>query len=269
MRVTIDDRPIDVREGTTILEACRAEGIEIPTLCFLETLEPANACRLCVVEVEGGGALVPSCSRMLEEGMRIQTDSERVRHSRKMIVELLAATVDLSIAEVGDLVDEYGAEPDRLGLARADTGANVDNPLYVRDLDRCVLCYRCVDVCGDQAQNTFAITVAGRGATAHIATEFDVSLPESACVFCGNCVAVCPTGALIVRREFDMRQAGTWDPEAQEVTRTICPYCGVGCNLDLHVQDNQIVKVTSPLDHDVSSGHLCIKGRFGYLHVER
>jgi predicted molibdopterin-dependent oxidoreductase YjgC len=269
LTLVLDGEEVDFTRGETLFEVADRHDKEIPTLCYLETLEPANACRLCVVEVEGGGALVPSCSRELEEGMRVQTDSERVRHSRRMILELLAATVDLSIVEVGDLVDEYGAEPDRLGLDGSEEPAVVDNPLYVRDLDRCVLCYRCVDVCGEQAQNTFAITVAGRGGVARIATEFDVALPESACVFCGNCVAVCPTGALIGRTEFDMRQAGTWDSDAQHITRTICPYCGVGCNLDLHVQDNQIVKVTSPLDHDVTLGNLCIKGRFGYSHVER
>ena len=268
MRATIDSRPIDVGEGTTILEACRNEGIDVPTLCFLETLEPANACRLCVVEVVGSGALVPSCSREVAEGMVIETDSPRVRHSRRMVLEFLAATADLTISDLDDLVESYGAEPDRLGLARSGRAPDLDNALYVRDLERCVLCYRCVDVCGEQAQNTFAITVAGRGSTAHVATEFDVALPDSACVFCGNCVAVCPTGALIALTEFDMRNEGTWDESAQHVARTVCPYCGVGCNLELHVQDNRIVKVTSPLDHSVTSGNLCIKGRFGYLHVE-
>lgn len=268
MRVTIDGRPLDVTEGATILEVCRDEGIEVPTLCFLETIEPANACRLCVVEVEGMGALVPSCSRETSEGMVVSTDSERVRHSRRMVLEFLAATADLSIAGLEKLVESYGAEPGRLGLAPPGKGPEIDNDLYARDLDRCILCYRCVDVCGDQAQNTFAITVAGRGAAAHIATEFDVSLPDSACVFCGNCVAVCPTGALIPVTEFEMRTEGTWDESVQKITQTVCPYCGVGCNLELHVQDNRIVKVTSPLDHDVTSGNLCIKGRFGYRHVE-
>jgi len=268
MRITIDGRPSDVADGTTILEACRGEGIEVPTLCFLETLEPANACRLCVVEVEGSGALVPSCSREAAEGMIVKTDSDRVRHSRRMVLEFLAATTDLSIAGLDDLIESYGAEPDRLHLTGSGRHPNVDNSLYVRDLDRCILCYRCVDVCGEQAQNTFAITLAGRGASAYIATEFDVALQDSACVFCGNCVAVCPTGALIPVTEFEMRRDGSWDEAQQVVTRTVCPYCGVGCNLELHVQDNRIVKVTSPLDHDVTSGNLCIKGRFGYQHVQ-
>ena len=144
---------------------------------------------------------------------------------------------------------------------------NTDNGLYVQDLSKCVLCYRCVSACGDDAQHTYAISVTDRGFAAAISTEFGMALPDSACVFCGNCVAVCPTGALIVTTEYDMRQAGTWDEEAQTVTRTICAYCGVGCNLDVHVQDNEIVKVTSPFDHEVTAGNLCIKGRFGWSHV--
>ncbi len=264
MNITIDRRSIDVDEGTTILEACRAEGIEVPTLCFLETLEPANACRLCVVEVEGSAALVPACSRQVSEGMKVKTDSERVRHSRRMVMEFLAATTDISLLDV----ERFGADPDRLPIGRPTADAVIDNDLYVRDLDRCVLCYRCVDVCGEQAQNTFAISVAGRGSGAAIATEFDVALPDSACVFCGNCIAVCPTGALIPLTEFQMRADGTWDEERQQVTRTVCAFCGVGCNLDLHVQDGVIVKVTSPLNHDITRGNLCIKGRFGFQHVE-
>ncbi|MCH7789423.1 MAG: 4Fe-4S binding protein, partial [Acidobacteria bacterium] len=139
--------------------------------------------------------------------------------------------------------------------------------LYIWAYDRCVLCYRCVDACGDDAQHTFAISVAGRGYGAHISTEFDVALPDSACVYCGNCVAVCPTNALQFRTEFDLRAAKDWRPDDQTVTTTVCSYCGVGCNLELHVQDNSIVKVTSPADHSVTEGNLCIKGRFGWDYV--
>jgi predicted molibdopterin-dependent oxidoreductase YjgC len=126
-----------------------------------------------------------------------------------------------------------------------------------------VLCYKCVQACGVDHQNTFAIAVAGRGFDAHIATEFDVPLPESACVYCGNCIAVCPTGALMAKDEYDLRQAGEWKPDEQTVTDTICPYCGVGCTLTLHVQDGDIVKATSPMEND-----LCVKGRFGWRFVQ-
>jgi predicted molibdopterin-dependent oxidoreductase YjgC len=143
----------------------------------------------------------------------------------------------------------------------------VDNELYVRDYAKCILCYKCVDACGEQHQNTFAIHVAGRGFDARISTELDTPLPESACVYCGNCIAVCPTGALMFRSEHELREAGNWREDEQTVTETTCPYCGVGCSLELHVQDNAIVKVTSPADHDVTLGNLCVKGRFGFEHV--
>ncbi len=142
-----------------------------------------------------------------------------------------------------------------------------DNELFVRDYTRCMLCMKCVQACGDDAQHTYAIAVAGRGFEARIATELSVSLPDSACVFCGNCIGVCPTGALAFTQEFDLRQAGTWDEARQTVTDTICTYCGVGCTLTLRVQDNRIVRVTSPADSSVTGGHLCIKGRFGWGHV--
>ena len=112
-----------------------------------------------------------------------------------------------------------------------------------------------------------AFGIAGRGFEAHISTESDVPLPDSACVYCGNCIGVCPTGALMFKTEYDMREAGTWDESKQNKGDTICAYCGVGCTLTVHAQDNQIVKVTSPLDHDVTRGHLCIKGRFGWQFV--
>ena len=144
----------------------------------------------------------------------------------------------------------------------------IDNELYVRDYSKCILCYKCVDACGEQYQNTFAIHVAGRGFDARISTEYVAELPESACVYCGNCIAVCPTGALMFRSEHELREEGDWREDEQVVTTTVCPYCGVGCNLELHVQDNTIVKVTSPDDHDVTRGNLCIKGRFGFQHVQ-
>jgi predicted molibdopterin-dependent oxidoreductase YjgC len=159
-------------------------------------------------------------------------------------------------------------EPDGSLAATVAQPVKVDNDLYVRDYTKCILCYKCVEACGVDAQNTFAIAVAGRGFDARISTEFAIPLTESACVYCGNCIGVCPTDALMFKSEFDMREAGTWDESEQTVTDTICPYCGVGCTLELHVQDNDIVKVTSPMDHSVTNGHLCIKGRFGWQFVQ-
>ena len=273
LTTTIDGRDVQVPEGTTILDACRRMQIDTPTLCNLETLTPVNVCRVCVVEVEGSRVLVPACSRKVEAGMKIQTNSDRVRHSRRLVLELLASSVDMSLCapEVHRWMADYGAAPERFGPGAATVAqpVKVDNELYVRDYSRCILCYKCVEACGEDAQNTFAIGVAGRGFDVHISTEFTVPLPESACVYCGNCIGVCPTGALMFKSEHDMRRAGTWDEDRQHVTETVCPYCGVGCMLELHVQDNTIVKVTSPLDHSVTAGHLCVKGRFGFEFVQK
>jgi predicted molibdopterin-dependent oxidoreductase YjgC len=290
----IDGKAVSVPAGTTILEACRSQGIETPTLCFLENLTPVNVCRVCVVELEGARTLVPACSRLAEPGMKVKTDSERVRLSRRLVLEFLASSADLSTApSAQDYMKRYDARPERYGEPAAPArleerdgaiaghhqapgkGAatvrqpvKVDNDLYVRDYSKCILCYKCVEACGEDAQNTFAIAVAGRGFDARISTEFASPLPDSACVYCGNCIGVCPTGALMFKSEHDMRAAGTWDESRQARTTTICTYCGVGCNLELYVQDNKIVKVTSPLDHDVTNGHLCIKGRFGWQFVQ-
>ena len=264
--VTIDGKPVVVAAGDTLLDAARQLGLEIPTLCFLDTLHPVNVCRVCVVELEGSRALVPACSRPAENGMVVRTDSERVRHSRKMVLEFLASSVDVSTApEMQRYISEAGADPARWGTecASVTQPPKVDNDLYIRDYGKCILCYKCVEACGEDAQNTFAIAVAGRGFDARISTEFDVPLTDSACVYCGNCIAVCPTGALMFKTEFDLRAEGRWDESAQTVATTVCPYCGVGCNLEVHVQDEQIVKITSPLDHSITSGNLCIKGRFG------
>ncbi len=269
--VSIDGKMVSVAAGATLLDACRQAGVDTPTLCYADNLTAANACRVCVVEVEGSRTLVPSCSRSAEDAMVVQTDSERVRHSRKMVLEFLGSGVDLSQADdLAGWIDYYGSEPDRYGPDRAmiKEEVRIQDSLYIRDYDKCVLCYKCVSACGEDAQHSFAIAVAGRGFDARIRTEFDVRLPDSACVYCGNCVAVCPTNALQFKTEFDLRKMGEWKPTEQAVTRTVCSYCGVGCNLEVHVQDDTIVKVTSPDDHDVTSGHLCIKGRFGWSYVQ-
>ncbi len=294
VELTVDGRAVKVTEGTTLLQACRQQGIDTPTLCYLENLTPVNVCRVCVVEVEGSRTLVPACSRAAENGMKVLTDSERVRLSRRLVMEFLASSVDLSTApDAQRYMRDYGARPERFGPqapaakegdrdfriagrhAPPDGGAEtvrqpvkVDNDLYVRDYSKCILCYKCVEACGVDAQNTFAIAVAGRGFDARISTEFAAPLPDSACVYCGNCIGVCPTGALMFKSEHDMRRDGQWDEARQAKTDTICAYCGVGCTVTLHVQDNAIVKVTSPLDHDVTEGHLCIKGRFGWQFVQ-
>ena len=268
--VRIDGADVTVDEGATILDACTQHGIDTPTICYAENLTPVNACRVCVVEVEGNRTLVPSCSRPAEDGMEIQTDSDRVRHSRRMVLEFLGTANDLSEApEINEWSSQYGVDTTRYaeGAERFDQPVKIQDNLYIRDYDKCVLCYKCVDACGEEAQFTFAIAMSGRGFDNRISTEFDVTLPDSACVYCGNCIGVCPTNALQFKTEFDLRAADNWREDDQSVTRTVCSYCGVGCNLELHVQDNEIVKVTSPADHEVTHGHLCIKGRFGWKYV--
>ena len=297
IEITIDGQTVAVPEGGTLLDAARRLGIETPTLCYLENLTPVNVCRICVVEVEGSRTLVPACSRKAEAGMVVKTDSERVRLSRRLVLELLASSVDVSTApDLLAYMERYEARPERFGppappaaagerdgarpghhhapeggpeasAATVHQPVKVDNDLYVRDYSKCIVCYKCVEACGKDAQNTFAIAVAGRGFDARISTEYDVGLPDSACVYCGNCIGVCPTGALMFKSEFDLRQAGSWDESRQTATDTICPYCGVGCTLTVHVQDERIVKVTSPIDDGVTRGHLCIKGRFGWEYV--
>ncbi len=296
----IDGHPVKVREGQTILDACRSAAIETPTLCFATNLTPVNACRVCVVELEGARVLVPACARKAEPGMKVKTDSARVRHSRKLVLEFLASSVDLSTAsaKTHEWIEKYEADPARFGAdatapapeSRYDRDhtepghheapdvstpltvaqpEKIDNDLYMRDYSKCILCYKCVEACGEDAQHTFAIAVAGRGFDARISTEYAVPLTDSACVYCGNCIGVCPTGALMFNSEHQMRKDGKWEESKQKVTSTICPYCGVGCDLELHVQDNEIVKVTSPADHYVTSGHLCIKGRFGFSFAQK
>jgi predicted molibdopterin-dependent oxidoreductase YjgC len=294
IELSVDGEAVRVFEGSTILDACRMLGNDQPTLCYGDTLTPVNVCRVCVVELEGARTLVPACSRAAEPGMKIETDSERVRLSRRLVLEFLASSVDLSTAPAAQgYLQRYDAKPERYGAParpakagerdRAVPGhhpadpkaaatvrqpVKVDNDLYVRDYAKCILCYKCVEACGVDAQNTFAIAVAGRGFDARISTEFAAPLPDSACVYCGNCIGVCPTGALMFKSEHDLRAAGVWDEARQTRTDTICAYCGVGCTLTLHIQDNRIVKATSPLDHDVTRGHLCVKGRFGYQFVQ-
>lgn len=207
--LTIDGQTISVPPGTTILQAAQSLGGEIPTICYHPHFTPPALCRICVVEVERSRVLVQACSRAVENGMVVHTTSLRVQLARKVLLEMLNSTVDLSEApQIQDYISRYGAEPDRYGAGskRREFPLFDDNPFYLRDYSKCVMCWRCVQACGEDVQWTFAIYRAGRGIDAHIATFEEVPIPESTCVYCGNCVQACPSGALKPKRAYWMEQ---------------------------------------------------------------
>ena len=272
MELKVDGAAVTVPQGSTLLDACRAAGVEVPTLCYLETLTPVNACRRLRRRAgrragAGAGLLAPGRGGH-GGGDRLGAGASGPQGGPRA-ARLLGRPVHRPRArrDDGGLRRPSGALR-RRSAATAAQPVKDDNDLYVRDYAKCVLCYKCVEACGVDAQNTFAIAVAGRGFDAHISTELDVPLPESACVYCGNCIAVCPTGALMAKPEYELRRAGAWAPERQTTTDTICGYCGVGCTLTVHVQDDRIVKATSPLENQVTHGNLCVKGRFGFEFVQ-
>ncbi len=217
--LTIDGQPVTVEAGTTIHKAAHAIGIEIPTICYHDHCTSNGLCRMCVVEVEGARVLSPACVAQVSEGMQVKTRSERVERSRRTIVEMLGSTVDLSeTPEVQRFAQDYHADLDRFAGERRHPAVIDDNPMYVRDYEKCILCWRCVQVCAEDAQYTFALNFSGRGFETTIGTYFDKPMPETTCVFCGQCVGVCPTGALKPKREWLLEQGKTPD-ELMQLTR--------------------------------------------------
>ena len=200
----IDGQSVTTDADSTILQAAKELGIGIPTICYHDYCTSNALCRICVVEVEGSRVLVPACTGKIAEGMKVQTRSTRVMQARKTILEMLAATVDLSEADdILDMFPEYNASTDRFPEAQKRVPDLLDdNPMYVRDYAKCILCWRCVQVCAEDAQYTFAINFTGRGFDTSIGTYFDKGMTETTCVFCGQCVGVCPTNALKPRREW-------------------------------------------------------------------
>jgi NADH dehydrogenase/NADH:ubiquinone oxidoreductase subunit G len=200
----MDGKEITIEDGKTLLEAARENGINIPTICFHEATTANALCRICVVEVDGMRVLQPACIVEATNNMKVQTRSEKVVRARRTILEMLASTTDLSEApEIQTMMFEYGASSSRFPNAeRRESEVKDDNPMYVRDYSKCLLCWRCVQVCAEDAQYTFAINFDGRGFETQIGTFFDRTIPETSCVLCGQCVAVCPTGALKPKREF-------------------------------------------------------------------
>src|SRR5512136_1218543 len=219
--LTIDGQSVTVEAGTTIHKAAQSIGVEIPTICYHDHCTSNGLCRTCVVEVEGARVLAPACVAQVSEGMKVKTRTERVERSRRTIVELLGSTVDLSEApDIQRFARDYSADLERFADgAKREHPVIDDNPMFIRDYEKCILCWRCVQVCADDAQYAFAINFDGRGFETSIGTYFDKGMMETTCVFCGQCVGVCPTGALKPKREWLLEQGKTPD-ELIQLTRT-------------------------------------------------
>ena len=221
VNLTIDGKQVNVPAGTTILKAAEQAGVDVPTICYHDYCTANALCRICVVQVEGARVLSPACVAQVSEGMQVQTRNERVDRSRRTILEMLDSAVDLSEApEIIEFEQDYQADVERFaGGKQREFPIYDDNPMYIRDYSKCILCWRCVQVCAEDAQYTYAINFGERGFETHIGTFFDQSMPETTCVFCGQCVGVCPTGALKPKREWLMEQGHTPD-EVMSLTRT-------------------------------------------------
>jgi predicted molibdopterin-dependent oxidoreductase YjgC len=266
VRLTIDGMEVEVPAGSTVLEAAAGAGVFIPTLCHDPELSAVGACRLCVVEIPGMRNLPAACVTQVTPGMEVHTSSPAVIEARRTILELLLAGHPedcLTCEKAGDcrLQDYaylYGVRRPSFGGEKRDYPPDDSHPFILRDAGKCILCGRCVRVCAE-IQGRSVIDYAYRGFATRVIPAFDLPLQESGCVSCGSCVAVCPVGALMPR---EMKGRGrTW--ELKKV-RTVCPYCGTGCTIELNVKDGRVVGVTSAPDGEVNGRHLCVKGRFGY-----
>ena len=260
--ISINNQEIKADPGQTILEAARAHNIYIPTLCYHPQLSVFGGCRLCLVEIEGVPKLMPSCSTPITEGMKIITNNEKISNARKFLIELILSdhNCDCIICEkngdceLQNLAYAYGIIENRFTGEAHNYPIEDNNPVIERDLKKCILCGRCVRVC-KEIQGVGAIDFVARGFKTKVGTSFDKALN---CEFCGQCIGVCPVGALTSKiSKFKGRIFET------EKVDTICPYCGCGCNLTLHIKDDKIVKVTSG-DDTINEGFLCGKGRFGF-----
>jgi len=269
-KISINGDEFSFKPGETILQVAERNGIDIPTLCYIKGLNPTGACRMCVVEVKGARNLLPSCATPATNNMVVETESERVIKSRKLNIELLLASGHHNCitcekngdCRLQDLAYRYKVETIRFPESKTkyETEANA---LIIRDFSRCILCGRCVQVC-NEVQVNMAISYGYRGSASKIVAVGDLPLNESDCVFCGECVQACPVGALI---ESSSRFQGR--PWEVEKVQTTCPYCGVGCQMNLHIKDNKVIKITGAEDVAPNFGSLCVKGRFGYDFINK
>ncbi len=269
--ITIDGKEVEASSGQTILEVAKENGIYIPTLCHYEGTTNPGACRVCVVEVENARTLVASCCMPVSPGMVINTGTDRVKEARKLVVELLWASGDHNCltcekngnCELQDLVYQMEIEEPRFKIEPPGYEIEQTNSMIQRDLNKCILCGRCVRVCNEIQVNE-VLDFSMRGSYSKVGPAFDADYIDSECVFCGECVDACPVGAITFKQA---RFAGR--PWELEKVRTTCTYCGVGCQLDLNIYNGKIVKVTGNREYgNPNQGSLCVKGRFGMDFVD-
>ena len=271
--MTLDGEEIGFAEGETIYEVAQRHRREVPTLCYDPRLEPFGSCRLCVVEVEGARAPVASCTTKATPGMKVRTRTDEIDNHRKVLLEMVASEnreIDVdslrgyASQELKTLVDRYQARSGRFqGRHSGQSNEVDDNPFILRDYDLCISCNRCVRVCAEQ-EGDHAISIMNRGFHTQITTEFNGLLKESSCTFCGQCVQTCPTGALADKKALRAAE----QPGAVEKTRSICPYCGVGCSVDILKKKDKLVGVHPAMDGPANEGALCVKGQFAYDFVQ-
>ena len=221
IKLTLDEIEIEVHKGATLLDAAEKAGVDIPVICYHEATSPNGLCRICVVDVDGGRVLQPACVAECQAESNVETRNDRVLRSRRTILEMLNASVNLDEApEIQQMMSDYAADGARFPDAHLREHKVIDdNPFYVRDYEQCVLCWRCVQVCAEDAQFTFALTLKNRGHDTSVATAFDISMTESPCVFCGQCIGVCPTGALKPKLEWGMQQGWSADEMRRRTRR--------------------------------------------------